>query len=412
MSQLKIQKINNCRICNAENLRSIFALDQMPFTDEFVKKDKIGSEYLAKIEIGICTHCGSVQNLNDTDMSDYYNDYTYTVQSSLFAMNFMSTLANRIKQAFFLTEKNPSVIEIGSGSGEQLAEFKKNGFDVLGIEPSRKLSDYANSIGVKTLTTFFDENTKEAVDPQFAFVDVVISSYTFDHIPRPVEVLSNIHHILKDGGLIVLEVHDLDLIIERNEFCLFEHEHYTYLNERTIRSLLAQNGFEVETFELLKTNEKRGNSLLVVARKAAFGSVGLIIDVRREVERVENLSKNICNAIGNFDQWLEVHRDNRIAAYGAGGRGIMTIAALKNAGIIRFILDKNPKASGIFAPKSHLPVYGIEALAKERPDIIVVFSFGYFDEIVEELTTKYRFNSSQFISILDIMEEGASYAMA
>ena len=42
----------------------------------------------------------------------------------------------------------------------------------------------------------------------------------------------------------------------------------------------------------------------------------------------------------------------------------MTIAALLNVSGIQFIVDKNPKAPNIFAPKSHLPVYGIDALDK------------------------------------------------
>ena len=63
----------------------------------------------------------------------------------------------------------------------------------------------------------------------------------------------------------------------------------------------------------------------------------------------------------------------------------MTIAALSDYSNISYIVDKNPKAQGIFAPKSHLPVFGIEELGKHRADKILVFSFGYFHEIVEEI---------------------------
>jgi len=403
MDIIKSKKINCCRICNSLDLKTIFLLPQMPFTDEFIKQDDIGNGYLSDIEIGICMTCGSVQNLKDTDMSDYYNEYTYTVQSSGFAMEFMSLLASRIKQKYYNNKQTPSVIEIGSGSGEQLLEFKKVGFEVLGIEPSEKLSNYANSIGIKTLATFFDENTKEVVDPQFSKVDVVVSSYTFDHIPRPVEVLRNVHHILNDDGIIAIEVHDLDLIIDRNEFCLFEHEHYTYLNKKTIASLLAQTGFVLETFDLLSNEEKRANSLLLVARKVNKEIKPISMDINKEIENSQDLSQNIYAAIEKFEQWLDKHRDKKIVAYGAGGRGVMTTAALKNSDIIAFMVDKNPKAENIFAPKSHLPVYNLSVLADKKADIIIVFSFGYFDEIVTELCKKFNYNKDQFISILDIL---------
>ena len=69
----------------------------------------------------------------------------------------------------------------------------------------------------------------------------------------------------------------------------------------------------------------------------------------------------------------------RIALIGAGGRGVMTIAALNDYSNIRYIVDKNPKSDDIFAPKSHLPVYDIDMLGKDRASKILVFSFGYYN---------------------------------
>ena len=404
MSKIIVNRITSCRICSSFSIADVLKLEDMPFTDEFIFKNEIGQEYLSNIEIGICANCGSVQNLNNTDMSNYYNDYTYSVQASAFAMSFMSGLAGKIKKVFYANEDKPKILEIGSGSGEQLLEFKKLGFKVLGIEPSEKLSEYANSIGIKTITSFFDENTSKIVDPGFTQVDAVISSYTFDHIPRPVEVLHNIHTILAKDGLLILEVHNLELIKQRNEFCLFEHEHYTYLNERTLESLLNANGFKVVTFDLLDDNVKRANSLLVVARSMSEKSVGNTVDVTHEINEIQSLSKNIYRAIDRLEAWLEENKDKSIVAYGAGGRGVMTIAALKNSHHFKYIVDKNPKAKDILSPKSRLPVFGIDELGITRADIIVVFSFGYYNEIVSELTNKYGYSADQFVSILNILE--------
>lgn len=399
---IKREQINQCRICKANDLEKIITLPQMPFTDEFLPQALIGNEFLADIEIAICKTCGSTQNINNTDMSEYYFEYTYTVQTSNFAINFMQTLAERVKNNYFRNTLNPKIIEIGSGSGEQLQEFKKLGFDVLGIEPSEKLSKYAQSIGVNTLTAFFDERTKKIVEKNFEIVDAIVTSYTFDHIPQIDEVLKNIYTILNENGILVIEVHDLDLIRDRNEFCLFEHEHYTYLNKTTIAQLLNKNQFEVLTFDLLSTKEKRGNSLLVVARKTSNLKIKEI-NVNNEISKLINLDNEIKSAINRIDNWLDENRNLKIAAYGAGGRGIMTIATLKHPELIRYIVDKNPKAANIFAPKSHLPVYNIDELKHNPVDKILIFSFGYYEEIVNELVSKYGYKSDQFISILALL---------
>lgn len=402
-SKVTRTKISQCRICKANDFAEVIKLEKMPFTDEFVKKEDTGSEYIQDIEIAVCKKCGSTQNIYDTDMSDYYNDYTYSVQSSGFAVNFMKTLAGRIRENYFKQRENLKVMEIGSGTGEQLLEFKNTGCEVLGVEPSEELSEYANSIGVKTITAFFDENIMKLIGEDFKKADVVITSYTFDHIPYPVEVLKVIHEILNDDGVLVIEVHDLELIRRRNEFCLFEHEHYTYLNDETMTALLNENGFEVETFDILNSKEKRANSLLVVAKKSKTKLSGKT-DVAAQIKKLTDLNSNIQNSIKQIDNWLLENKDSFIAAYGAGGRGIMTIAALNNQDRIRYIADKNPKSENIFAPKSHIPVFGIDELGKNRVDKILVFSFGYYDEIVKELGEKFGYRPEQFFSLLELLK--------
>lgn len=402
-NELKRVVIKNCRICNSDKLKGIIKLSKMPFTDEFLKKEELGNEFLADVEISVCKECGSAQNITNTDMREYYKDYTYTVQSSSFAINFMKTLASRIKNIYFSKSENLNILEIGSGSGEQLLEFKKIGFNVLGIDPSEKLSHYANSIGVKTITGFFDENTKNIIKQDFSNVNAIITSYTFDHIPKIDDVVKNIYRTLEMNGLLIIEVHDLDLIKSRNEFCLFEHEHYTYLNQRTLTQLLNRNNFKVLTFDLLQKEEKRANSLLVVAQKTQNISTKKV-DSENEIIGLSNLNKEILLAIKRIDEWLLANRDKKIGAYGAGGRGIMTIAALKNSKLIEYIVDKNPKSKDIYAPKSHLPVYNLNELRRNPVDLILVFSFGYYLEIIEELSTEFNYSPDQCVNLLDLIQ--------
>ncbi len=401
--ELKQNKISNCRICGCRELQTVILLKNMPLTDEFITKENRGKEFLGDIEIAVCIRCGCSQNMNNTEMDDYYNEYTYSVQSSGFAIQFMKTLAERVKEKYFKTIASPKVIEIGSGTGEQLLEFKKLGFEVLGVEPSEKLVEFANGIDIPTLHAFFDEHIGDKLPEKFHKVDLIISSYTFDHVPQPVSVLMKIHSILKPGGIMIHEVHDLDLIKQRNEYCLFEHEHYTYLNERTMSFVLGSNSFETDTFDLLTQKEKRANSLLVAARK-----INLLkkypVDIEFESAELKTLNENVNRSIDRIQSWLRDNASVKIVAYGAGGRGIMTIGALNNFSGISYIVDKNPKSENIFSPKSHLPVFGIEELGKNRADKILVFSFGYYNEIVSELGTKFNYRPDQFTSILELLE--------
>jgi len=406
---IKQQRIAACRICGDRRFVPVILLPDMPFTDEFVAKERIGAEFLADIEIVACEACGSVQNVHDTDMSDYYHDYTYSVQSSGFARGFMKALACGIQQRCFEGIPQPVVLEIGSGTGEQLQEFQRLGCRVVGVEPSLKLADHANAQGIRTIQGFFDGSERGRVALGEESFDAIVTSYTFDHLPNPGEVLRGIHIMLKPNGVLVIEVHDLDLIRRRDEFCLFEHEHYTYLNERTIASLLRRHGFEVETFALLDEAVKRGNSLLVVARKAPEAALeGETLDVAAELAALGSIQGSVSEAIGRLDAWLALHQGKRIVAYGAGGRGVMTVAALENHAMLSAMIDKNPKGSGLFSPKSHLEVFGIDELGRQRADLVLVFSFGYFQEIVAEVQERFGYDAGQFVSMLDVLGGGAA----
>jgi hypothetical protein len=209
---------------------------------------------------------------------------------------------------------------------------------------------------------------------------------------------------MNDNGILVIEVHDLDLIIERNEYCLFEHEHYTYLDQETMKQFLSMHSFELVTYDILSQNEKRANSLLVVAKKVK-NVIEHKVNIDLQFERIKNLNLNIKKSIVRIDSFLEKNKDKTIVAYGAGGRGIMTIAALKKSNIISYIVDKNPKDDDIYAPKSHLEVSHIDRLKIDRADIILVFSFGYYNEIVKEVSEKMSYSNDTFISILDLIKE-------
>jgi SAM-dependent methyltransferase len=397
-----MKKIQNkiCRICNSSNLYEVATLIEMPLTDEFVNGNNIGKEYLFNIEIGICCNCGIVQNINDTNMDKYYKDYQYTIAGSKFANQFMDKIAYKIKKSYYSDiDYVPKLLEIGSGSGEQLMMFKKYGFEVIGVEPSEYLANYANLKDITTIQDFFHEEMLYKINSQ---VDCILSSYTFDHIPYINKTFDAIKSILKPNGKLIVEVHDFNLIVERREYCLFEHEHYIYLNKDTADFLFRKNGFQIITFDLLNDNEKRANSLLIVAQiNKDRNEVELKFEPKKEIEKY-NLNFNIQNTINKIDEWLEKNKDKVVIAYGAGGRGIMTIAALKNYQVFKYIVDLNPKGNDIYSPKTHIPVKKTSFLLNEKADLIFVFSYGYFNEIVESLSI-YGYQKEQFISLLDFI---------
>jgi len=414
---MKVQLLHQCRICGSPRRQRFLHLPAMPLTDDFVPRERLGQEFLHDIDLYICEECLTAQTQHNVEMGDYYEDYQYAVGASQTASRFMRLLAENLLKKFGAGRQRLKVLEVGSGDGGQLAAFKELGCAVLGYEPSSTLARVAESKGIPTIQGLFTAESVARLPEEFRQVDVVMLSYTFDHLPQPREFVAAARAILNpEHGLLVVEVHDLEKIFERQEYCLFEHEHTVYLTPASAAALAAREGMTVIDFDLVPETDRRANSLIFVAtpdgsRLAArfpaakpatppeFGRVDFYVQQAQLIQR----------GIANLDAFVNrvAGAGRTLAGYGAGGRGVMTLAAMGTASKLRYLVDKKPKRPGLFVPKCGLPLVGLPALQESPVDEVLVFSFGYMKEIQAELAA-FRYQPRQFHSLLDVLAGRAS----
>jgi len=402
---------NTCRICKSKNVEFFLHLDNMPFTDDFVKKENTGSEFLYPIEIFFCKDCKTLQTQHDVEIIDYYENYQYSVGASGFAAEFMNGIAKKIYDTYFPNTSNIKVLEVGSGDGGQLVHFKALGCKTLGFEPSSYLVKVAAERGIESVHDLFTNESIKDLPENFREVQLIFLSYTFDHLPDPVGFLKTAYQILdKQRGIIIIENHDAQKIFERQEYCLFEHEHSIYLTKQTAISLAKRNDLDVIEFDVLPEEKRRANSLIFVM--AGNNSVWANQAINNydlpgydKLDFYRQQADKIYKGISNFEKYIDEKtvEGKTIAGYGAGGRGVMTLAALKNSNKLQYLVDKKTKSENVCAPKFHLPVYTIDRLKSEPVDEVIVFSFGYMDEIKKDLIAM-GYKENQIHSMLDILK--------
>lgn len=405
---VKVNRREKCRICGSAELRRWVYLPNMPLTDDLRSKDQAGTEFLYDIAIFRCTDCGVSQTLHDVDMQDYYRDYQYSVAGSGFALQFMSRLAEQT----FLTHNlktGASVVEVGSGDGRQLSFFKKLGARVFGYEPSEPLCRASESIGVPVFQGLFGESSIGNIPSEYIPADVLLLTYTFDHIPDPMSFLAAARKILNPKtGLLIMEVHDLDKIISRREYCLFEHEHTIYLSAQAMQGVLQRAGFTILSTDLLSEQDRRGNSLLVVAvaedSQYAGQALGLSVEEPDDLRVYDSFNEKLTEGIKRLDDFVQSHiaAGRRVAAFGAGGRGVMTLAAMQSAKKLSYICDNNPAFHGRFTPGTGIPVVSPARLSEDPVEVLLVFSFGYINEIREQVKTMPD-APTQIVSLLEVL---------
>ena len=408
MSNINVHLRKNCRVCGSSDLIRWVHLPKMPLTDQLLSPNTSNEEFLFDIDIYICSICHASQILHDIDYNEYYIDYNYSVAGSAKATDFMHKLSQAVFEKFQLNEGS-IVVEIGSGDGAQLSCFKELGAKVFGYEPSAPLCRVSKAMGVPVYQGLFTEQSIESIPQEYRPADVLLLTYTFDHIPEPMSFLKAAKQIVNPKtGLLIMEVHDLDKIIERHEYCLFEHEHSIYLSLETMQNVLFRAGFLILTHEILPEVDRRGNSLMIAAVPCdsiyAANAMPFKGNTDHDLSRYQLFNEELKNAISRLDNLVENYylQGKKIAGYGAGGRGVMTLAAMNSASKFEYICDQNPSFHGKLTPKTHIPIVSPLELVSNPVDVLLVFSFGYIKEIREKVST-FPNAPREIISLLEVI---------
>jgi hypothetical protein len=192
--------------------------------------------------------------------------------------------------------------------------------------------------------------------------------------------------------------HNLEKIIERTEYCLFEHEHTIYMTPNDASRFVERQGFKVLEIDPIPYDEVRGNSLILIAKKIPK-SIKNHDEQAFHNTRLDNLNIRITNMIERLNQWVDsIPLDEDIVGFGAGGRGVMTLAAMANPARFKALFDSNYQSGKLITPKTRIPVVGPNEWALFANSYCLVFSFGYLSEIKDQLVKK-GFSEDKIISL-------------
>ena len=139
------------------------------------------------------------------------------------------------------------VLDVGCGAGGNLKTLQDQGWDPYGIEISEVAAAHARQLVTENIHT----GTLESAPFSANSFDLVLMSHSLEHLPSPVDALRRIHRLLKDDGLLVVSVPNLNSL----EFKLFgpwwfhldPPRHLYHFGKRTLSRLLEQTGFRPVT---------------------------------------------------------------------------------------------------------------------------------------------------------------------
>jgi SAM-dependent methyltransferase len=387
------ERISVCRACGAPEIRPVLSLGDTPIANALVDPSRAAhDDPVFPLEIVVCERCSLVQLGFILPASLIFDeDYPYF---SSFSDALGRHAAAHVAQ--LITDRDLGdhsfVVEVASNDGYLLRNFVSAGVRVVGIDPAPGPAATANSIGVPTIVEFFGRDVAARVLAEHGPADVIIANNVMAHVPDLDDFVGGMAMLLAEEGVITVENPSVVDMIDHVEFDTIYHEHYSYFSCSSVEALMATHGLFLNDVEYFP--DLHGGTLrwFVGKRTDRTARCGARLDAERAAgvttsSYYDGFAERVRACQEALREMLEQLRASgrRVAAYGAAAKGA---TLLNSTGIgtdlIDYVVDRNVHKQGKLMPGCRLPIRPVEFLIDDRPDDLLLLSWNFATEIVDQ----------------------------
>jgi SAM-dependent methyltransferase len=386
-----------CRICGCRSLTPVVSLGDQYIGG--VLASKTGEAFIKRkipLDLVRCDPaqdeqaCGLVQMRHTVPPKVLYHKYYYQSGINQSMRDNLKSITELVESTIQL-EKGDIVLDIGCNDGTLLDSYETKELKKLGIDPS-DVALMAREKGYEVVNDFFSERSFRSAYPKKK-ARVITSISMFYDLEDPHRFVEDIHRVLKEDGIWILEQSYLPLMLKMNSFDTICHEHLEYYSLAALERLFNDHHLEVIDAHLNDVNG--GSSRLVVAH------AGSITPSQEAYERLQELRiREFEMAIetdapyAEFRSHIEKIRDDLQAflkkardegklvhGYGASTKGNTT---LQYCGItpelLPAIADRNPRKWGSYTIGSNIQIISEDDSRKQKPDYYLVLPWHFIEE--------------------------------
>ena len=384
----------------------VLDLGEQPPANSFIDQSELNSlEPKFPLRLFWCPDCFLVQLLDIVDKEYLFKNYLYMTSASKPIVEHFTKYAKEIYEEFLQGKDDPFVVEIGSNDGSLLAEFKKLGTSILGIEPATNLANLANQSNITTTNTFFSSKIGKEI-AKFRNASLVVANNVIGHVEDLQDLMEGIRILIGDKGIFIFEVPHLVDLIKKLEFDTIYHEHLSYFSVLPIINLTSQYGLEI--FDVKKQSVHGGTIRVFISQKNNFkvkDSVQHFLDEEYgfgldNIEIYRNFSVKVAEFKIKLKNKLEIiKKENKsIFGYGAPAKGNVLLNYCDiDTGFLDYIIDTTPLKQGKYTPGTHIPIFPPDKISDAGADYIaLLLAWNYESEILDK-EKQFRAKGGKFL---------------
>jgi hypothetical protein len=379
----------------------LFSLGEL-YVSDFIKDGELPRGSKTEMKLILDEENGAVRLQKVAPLDTMYGKYWYRSGVNDTMKNELKGITQDIMQLMKLKE-NDIWIDIACNDGTLLSYLPEK-LIRIGIDPaddsfvmhSKKHADLI-------IQDFFSSSVYKKSKFGTQKAKVITSIAMFYDLDKPDEFVKDIHEVLDEDGLWVLQLSYTPLMIRQNAFDNICHEHIYYYSLFNIKRIFEKNGFQILDCRL---NDVNGGSFRIYAMKKDGDTSKFSTQPHRDVckFRIDSLLKyeetlkldetetwlkfydNIQSLKKQTMEFLRQEKDKgkKIWGYGASTKGN---TLLQYFGIDSTLLDgiaeRNKDKWGLKTVGTNIPIESEDTMRKCNPDYLLVLPWHFISEFIQ-----------------------------
>ena len=303
------------------------------------------------------------------------------------------------------------MLEVASNDGYLLKHFAERGISVLGIEPAENVAAAARADGIETISEFFGAELAGRLHTDGIVPDLICANNVLAHAEDLNDFVSGLARLLHGEATAEIEVPYVRDLIEQCEFDTIYHEHRCYFSLTSLNHLFSRHGLAIVKVERIPlhggslhmsvaSNGARSPDPSVATMLAEEGEWGINAPQRYRAfaDRVASLRAELVDQLDRLRK-----SGKRIAAYGAAAKGVTLLSYCGIGGAhLDYVVDRSPHKQGKLMPGTRLPIHGTEHLLTDQPDYVLLLTWNFADEIINQQAEYIRRGGRFIIPIPEV----------
>jgi SAM-dependent methyltransferase len=406
----------NCRI-TGKPLTELFSLGELYISDFILDENDYRGKGKYDLTMMLSPETRSLQLKTSVNKDLMYGKYWYRSGTNASMKQELKDIA---EDAMKLHKKKSTgekkiFLDIASNDGTLLGNLPAEKYTRIGIDPVKGYDEALERADI-IIEDYFSKEIWDSKVNIGEKADIITCIAMFYDLDDPTSFLKEIHDVMDDDGLFIIQQSYMPLMIQQLAFDNICHEHVFYHSLHSMEYMLNETGFRIVD---VKLNDVNGGSFRLYIQKkeakiesfytAPFRDVAnMRVDSLRAFEdslKLDDLKtydkfyKSILELkTKTYDFVVNAKKEGKkIWVYGASTKGntLLQWFGLDNT-LIEAAAERSPYKFGLKTIGTNIPIFAEEMMRQKQPDYLLVLPWHFISEF-KEREIKYLSKGGNFI---------------